>query len=300
MIKAGFLHVLLAFSILPLWACDVCGCASSMGTGSSGINNRLSLISLRSQYAGFYAFDHQGLRASDQYMQLELFGQFALFQKLQLQVDVPYGIRLRDYKDNSRTMTGLGDPWAQLNYYPVSIQADENHKASQEVSIGLGIKAPLGNFQPESSRDGLTPLPANFQLGTGSWDNFINISYRWQLDKWGFQLMANSRLNRQNQRLYKFGNQTATQAIIFRWLERKQHVFRLFGGAYAEWVQSDQQFSMELTGTGGQGYYASAGVEYVRKDFAFNFQATQPLIQEYAGGSVSARSRLGFSFSYLL
>lgn len=298
--KAGLLYALLALSVFSTHACDVCGCATSMGTGSLGINNRLNLFSLRSQYAGFYAFDHQGLRASDQYIQMELFGQFSLFEKLQLQLDVPYGFRLRDYLDHSRKINGLGDPWIKLNYFPFSIQADEKHKASQEISIGAGIKAPLGSFNPESSQDGLSPLPANFQLGTGSWDHFIDISYRWQLNKWGFQLQANSRLNRPNQRLYKFGNQAATQAIVFRWVERRQHVFRLFGGAYAEWIQADQQFAMELAGTGGKGFYASMGAEYVRKNFSLHLQATQPVSQLYAGGEVLARNRIGFSFNYLL
>jgi hypothetical protein len=271
-----------------------------MGSGSLGINNRMNLISLRGQYAGFHAYDHQGRLAFDKYMQTELFGQFSLFDKLQLQVDIPYGFRTRDYQDNPRNISGLGDPWARLSYFPISIQADENHKASQELSIGVGLKAPLGHFKTEIPQDGLSPLPANFQLGTGSWDNFFNLTYRWQQDKWGFQLQANSRLNRQNQRMYKFGNQTSTQAIAFRWFERKQHVFRVFGGAYAEWIQTDSQFSMELAGTGGKGLYASMGMEYVRKDFSINFQATQPLAQQYANGAVIARSRLGFSFSYFL
>lgn len=300
--KAGLLSVLLTLCILPVsvWACDVCGCSSAMGAGSLGLNNRMNLISLRSQYAGFHSIDHLGLTAYDQYMQADLFGQISFFQKFQLQVDIPFGVRLRDYQENSWGIQGLGDPWARVDFYPISIQTNENRKSSHELSLGVGIKAPLGQFNPESSHNGLTPLPANFQLGTGSWDNFFNMSYKWQLDKWGVQFQANSRINRQNQLLYKFGNQTSSQLIGFRWFERKQHVFRFFGGGYAEWIQADEKFAMELIGTGGKGYYASMGAEYVRDNFAINFQATQPISQRYSSGMVTAKSRLGFSISYFI
>ncbi len=296
--KVGFLQVILIFLSMPLWACDVCGCASSMGTGSFGINNRVNLISLRSQYAGFYAYDHMGLRANDQYMQAEIYGQYNFLKRFQLKVDVPYGFRFREYLDASRQLSGVGDPWARLDFYPLAIQADEKRKSSHELAVGMGIKAPLGQFQPERSLDGLTPLPANFQLGTGSWDKLFSISYRWQRNKWGIQAQANSRINGANQRQYEFGNQTSAQLIGYRWVEQKQHSFRLLGGAYAEHIQEDRQFSAKRPGTGGKGLFATAGAEYVQKKYAVNLQMTQPLFQNYASNGVETRTRLGASVSY--
>ena len=298
--KLSIFFALLLAGITTISACDWCGCASSMGALSLGINNQGNFVSLRSQYAGFYAFDHQGRAAHDQYMQMDLFGQFALFNKLIIKADIPYGFRFRDYQDNNRQISGIGDPWLRVDYFPLSIRPDSSRKSAHELGIGLGVKAPLGTFQPETSPDGLSPLPANFQLGTGSWDNFFALTYLWQRNEWGLQLQANSRFNRPNKRLYQFGHQAAAQLMMFRWMKHKQHIFRLSGGCYAEHIQTDRQFSMGLPGTGGQGMYASLGVEYLRKNYSLNLQLNQPLTQQYAGGEVQARQRLGFSVSYFM
>jgi hypothetical protein len=280
-------------------ACDVCGCAASLSLGNIGLAQNRSFVGFQSQYLAFHAWDHQGDQARDEFFQVDLRARLFFLKRLSLEASLPYSFRFRDYQETPRRLQGPGDPWLRLDVELLNAVIGEDENIWHSLSLGAGIKAPLGTFQPEWAEDGLSPLPANFQLGTGSWDQLFMLVYRLQSGKWGTQVQAQSRINRPNERLYRFGHQLGVNLLAYRWLSLGAQQLRLMGGGYAELIGQDTQFGLLRDGTGGKGLFLLGGAEYYIRNMVINITVNLPVIQEYSNQEVAARSRAGAGISYL-
>jgi hypothetical protein len=78
-------------------------------------------------------------------------------------------------------ISGIGDANV-MGIYQILASKDSYH----QLNGGIGIKIPLGKFDEK----GITGVNPSFQLGTGSWDYQMALSYKYQ--KSLFALLINT------------------------------------------------------------------------------------------------------------
>lgn len=277
-------------------ACDVCGCSSSGNLMVGMPGHQSNFVGIGWKYLSFSAWDLDGNQADDGFMQWDLRGRFALNKRFQLQASIPYNLSMRTFEGSKSQLGGLGDAMLLGSWNAIETAPDSIHKAKHLLTVGSGLKLPTGKFAIDGKN---LPLPANFQLGTGSYDVVFLLNYRYQLDKWGFNLAVNGRLNSVNPHAYQFGDQLGTQVFAFHWLEVGKVALMPYAGGYAEFIEADKRKGIYQYGTGGKGLYALAGLEAFAGDFAIGVSLQTPVFQSYTSQNIEANMRLSGTVSYL-
>lgn len=196
-------------------ACDACGCA--LGGFNFGIipQNEAHFIGVRYAIAKFYADMRHGSDlefSNDTYQRLDIMGRFALRDRLQLNIVLPYMYNSMNGSHESEQLSGLGDPMLMLNYKLLDQKGNPMEKWLHNLWVGGGIKVPLAPFEFSQAEDLINP---NFQLGSGSWDFLAMINYTSMFKRFGINVEAVYKYNTVNTQDYRFGNQYNAQANLF-------------------------------------------------------------------------------------
>ncbi|WP_312342559.1 transporter [Chryseobacterium binzhouense] len=266
--------------------CDACGCAA--GNGSSGFESLLNPQFIGVKYFAQHYKAKENLFTNDltqdQYFNtIQIWGKIPVTEKLSVYASLPFNFHEKKTKQGDIKVSGIGDA-SLMGIYELMRSKDTFH----QLNGGIGVKIPLGKFDEK----GITGVNPSFQLGTGSWDYQVALSYKYQ--KSLFTLMVNTdyTLKTENKRHYQFGNQWNYAITGFHriWKNENSTISGKLGmqGEVYDW---NKQFGETMPRTSGSALYGKLGFEVSYKKYSLGSELMLPAYTKLAGGDIEARSR---------
>ncbi|SOE20854.1 hypothetical protein SAMN06298216_1334 [Spirosomataceae bacterium TFI 002] len=296
-----FVLFILLFSSIDSKACDICGC----GNGGSffGIlpNSHVRLLGLKYKYKSFNS--HLGsktLSAQEDFQSVELWGRAYPFKNTQVLYFVPYNFnsqtRLGDNKSSS--INGLGDATVLVQYNLLNTFMDTTRIRTWEhnLLVGTGLKAPVGKFDYDQNSLEEVANP-NFQLGTGSWDIPLNITYTIKHKNNGINVNSTYKINGKNNNDYKFANRINTSISAFKTLALGSYTLLPMLGVYGEYAGQDRQSGIANGFTGGGFVAANAGLDIYLNKYTLGINTQLPIAQNLVNGELSFKKSFNFQLT---
>jgi hypothetical protein len=278
-------------------ACDICGCG--VGNYYLGIMPQFQSNFIGLRYRA-YSFDshlghsHEGLFSSKEYFQsTELWARYYPTPRLRVLAFVPYHFNRQQTDGKSLYLEGLGDVSVLASYQLIVPKADTMNKyLRHNLWVGTGLKTNSGKYN-YNENDAAQVANPNFQLGTGSWDFLLNLTYTLRYQKFGLNVDANYKINTTNEQKYRFGNRLSGTVAAF-FVQKVTENFAVMPniGIYAESSGLNYKNKFEVENTGGSMMAMSAGIEtyfFKKCSLGFNFQS--PIAQNLADKQIKAHNR---------
>ena len=294
--KKILLFCLVMLSIeLPAGACDICGCG--VGNYYFGIMPQFHrhFIGVRYRFSSFQS--HLGLSArglfvtKEQFQTTELWARFYPHRKVQLLTFVPYSFNSQTDNATTRHLSGLNDIMVVGNYNLLNTTQDTlPHLFKHNILVGGGVKLPTGKHTYSES-DQQQVANANFQLGSGSLDFLLNLTYTLRYKRWGINTDLAYKMNTKNADGYKFGNRTTTNIALFYVQKIKQVGLMPHAGIYVEHSRQDVRKGDFVIETGGYLVAQTLGLDLYYKRFSVGGNYQIPLKQDLAEGHIKSNSR---------
>lgn len=279
-------------------ACDACGCSvNGVGVGLMA-TYRQNFLGFQYNYAPFSSTLEHAKGATDYFHSFELMARFRVFRRFNLQLNQPYRLNVRHHPDGNGQRAGLGDTRFLANYVLLD-QVTFGKGFRLYVEAGLGVKAPTGKFDGNIHDE--HNLPENFNPGNGSWAGLGQANVVLGRRNGGITLTGSYQHNRPSTSGYRFGHQWSAQALLFNQFTTKGN-FSLtpYCGVAAEGVGRDVKENGKYAGsTGGNGYYAAAGINLRFKQWLVGAAYSQPFSQHYSNAEVEAKGRLTVQLSHI-
>ncbi len=283
--------LLLLVSMQKIFACDICGCSS--GNYFIGLfpQFRQHFFGARYTFRSFHSQVRGDLTqfSKDFYQTVELWGGYNLGRKWQVMAFVPYNINRQSSDDGVKNSTGPGDITFLANYKLLDKRKEDNHdhRISQQLWIGGGIKLPTGKFA--ANPDDII-ADANNQSGTGSVDFLLNAMYTYHVNDWGLNTNLNYKINRSAES-FQFGNRFSSSAFIFHSISKAKETFNPNAGVLYENLQSNKLNNSKVLDTGGNALLAAAGLEVNFNKMAIGCNAQLPISQHLSNGQTTTNIR---------
>ncbi|MEZ4772116.1 MAG: hypothetical protein R3D00_02965 [Bacteroidia bacterium] len=293
--KLSLFAFILFWGYGQVWGCDVCGCAASGGMMGMMSNYKSNFVSFGWRYSRFYASENLdgGL---DYFQQADVRVGLRLNKRLQIQAILPYNLNTHIADEGKSHYKGPGDSWAMVEFTAFQSKDSTKFPLRHFLSLGTGIKTPTGKFDLENQEN---PMPANFQMGSGSWDYLLHVFYNVRFHEWGLSMDISGRINTLNAQQYRFGDQLAGTIYLSWLLQSSRASIMPFAGVYHEQLGRNVHKNVYQSGTGGTGTYATLGVEAQMKRWGIRTTYTPHLSSTYAEGEISGGNRLSASLSFL-
>lgn len=278
--------------------CDACGCSASGGSMGFSTIAENSFLGLRSMYQRYESND--GLYTNspwrqEQFRTYQLWTRFRLANKLEFTGQIPLQHHTRETATGEQTRSGVGDISANV-LYQLFAKENKEQKKIQRLHAGLGIKLPTGEFDEQSSN---TVNPA-FQLGTGSFDFTFLSEYVYEFKNYGVNTMLSYVAKTENERKYRFGNQTNFAIVGYKKMALKNWQLLPQVGFTAEVFESNFSRGSRVENTSGYVSFARAGFDLSHKGINFGVSGMLPVVQDLNNGLVKARERLSIHLNILL
>ena len=292
-----FIFIALCYCLAsgPVAACDVCGCASgNMGIGlfSAYRSNYLRIAYNR---IAFNSISSTDTRIADRFQSWELSARYALTKRIRVMAFVPYNLNSRRIQGDFLIEQGLSDPRLTASYVLVNKQTAKSGNIYLEAGAGLSL--PTGKFDPKlHNKD----LPDNFNVGKGSWAYLFQADAIWTYRKTGIVLSSFYQLNSPTKSGYTFGNQFNIQGIVFREIPLKTlDLIPNAGIAFLSSAKDSYANGNPVHGTGGNGVFATAGINLKNDRWMAGVNYSLPLTGQYSDGVVVAGARYSAQITYI-
>ena len=254
------------------------------------------MFSLEGRWLGFSNTDGV-YTASDRLYQLSVSGRLAVSDRFRITASLPYSRLTRMIaKEQTEGMHGLGDASFLAEVQLLSSKKDSLVKNQNQLWLGLGLKAPTGEFR--SSINSFY-LPPNFQLGTGTWDGLASLSYRMRGSAWAWDNNVTGRTGGENKQAFSMPWLMIAQSSVKRLFSSKKTAFAVGLGAQGEFIGPTKSIDV-LMEDGGYGLLGMLSANVQKRNVAFGVQFKQPISQSYGGGNTKARQRLSMRLSFVL
>ena len=290
------LFILMCCISINVYACDICGCSSSLNFNSitPGYNN--SIIGTRYS-RNIFESTHPGetTLSKDNYNTFELFGRITLFKKFQILGNIPFHLYNSVEENLEINIKEFGDASLLVNRILID-NSDSIRKLKFFSSIGLGTKFPTGKYNLIQNYSFVHP---GLQPGTGSFDFIMQTNNSIRYKNWGNQLDISYRYNTENSNKYKFGNQLAINYRLFYWFNFKKNSILPHIGIDAELKNTNQQNNNDVALTGSKMLLANIGSQFFFEHFAINLQFQKPLYQNINEGYTTNTYRFNSQIIYL-
>ncbi len=295
-----WLFLILQPAVLP--ACDICGCGA--GNYYFGIMPQFhkNFVGFRYRYSSFQS--HVGMASMfatrEQFQTTELWGRYYLHPKVQLLAFMPYSFNTQTDTQATRHLQGLNDAVINANYSLFKTKEDTIiHTWKHNLLVGGGIKLPTGkyNYEPTDATQVANP---NFQLGTGSIDFLLNLTYTIRYKRLGISTDLSYKMNTKNNKSYLFGNRLTSNIALFYVQKVKKLGVMPYMGIYTEYSGQDARAGKVLTDTGGHWIAQTTGLELYYQRFSIGANYQIPLNQRLAKGHIIAQNRGVLHLSFML
>lgn len=273
--------------------CDACGCAA--GNGSSGFESLLNPQFIGVKYFAQHYKAKENLfiddLTQDQYFNtLQLWGKIPINAKLSIYGSIPFQFHTKKTLQGDIDISGIGDA-SVMGIYEILKSKNTFH----QLNGGVGVKIPLGRFDEK----GITGVNPSFQLGTGSWDYQLALSYKFQKNLFALMLNTDYTIKTENKKHYQFGNQWNYAATGFYRLWRNENsIFSGKLGLQGEVYDWNRQFGEVMPKTSGSALYGKAGFEVSYKKFSLGSELMLPTYTKLAGGDIEAKSRFSIFINF--
>lgn len=277
-------------------ACDVCGCSAN-GYGAGLLSAyRYNTISVRWYQSPFQQILDQGIPTKDDFQRIDVNLRYHFAGRWIGSLTQPYQWNHRQSPDRSLTLTGFGDTRFTLSYVVLD-NILVGDKGQLYWEMGAGIKAPTGKFDEDLYQ---VDLPENFNIGNGSWASLWQTSLLYNWGNLGWANNLTYQLNGRTPEDYHFGNQLSFSSFLFARQSLNPSVeFIPFAGVFYEEIAQDLFYRDNTAhGTGGSGYFITAGINSKYRDFLLGCSIFAPFQQNYADGEMEARTRLTIELTY--
>ena len=220
-LRAALLLTLLAGTIAPGRACDICGCF--MGITPYDNQSSFMLMHRYRVFNGYQALgqahslfpaggrpvastalnsDNDGYRHSHRgdpsdfeiFRVLELRGKYFLARRVELNAFVPLVMNTEQANGRQLNIGGLGDATVFAGYH--LLRRLETEGVQHRLVLGGGLKLPTGNYR-RANADGVR-YPMLSQAGTGTTDVFAYANYLASYRGVGLSLTGNYRRSNEN------------------------------------------------------------------------------------------------------
>jgi hypothetical protein len=266
--------------------CDACGCAA--GNGSSGFESLLNPQFIGIKYFAQHYKAKENLFVNDltqnQYFNtIQVWGKIPITKKLSIYGSLPFNFHEKKTLQGDIKINGIGDANV-MGIYEILKSKNTFH----QLSSGFGVKIPIGKFDEK----GISGVNPSFQLGTGSLDYQLALSYKYQKNLFALMLNTDYTIKTENKKHYQFGNQWNYSAIGFYRLWRNENsIFSGKLGLQGEVYDWNKQFGEVLPRTAGSALYGKLGFEVSYKKFSLGSELMLPTYTNLASGDIEAKSR---------
>lgn len=277
--------------------CDACGCSAS--GGSMGFASMLDTNFIGIRYFNQNYKSTDGLYSNSPWYEenfntVQIWGRIPVHKKIQISTLIPYHFHNRETITGNQSINGIGDATILAMYEIFKTKKDSI--TSHVVQIGGGIKIPFGKFD-ETNNGSFNP---SYQLGTGSWDYMITSEYVIKRKQFGFNAMLNYTIKTENDRQYRFGNQTNCAGTFFYLIENPKFSFVPQLGLAGEIYETNFQLGQRVRNTSGSIFLSRVGFELGKNKWSFGANAMLPIKQNLNGGRVEANYRWSINLNYAL
>lgn len=284
-------------------ACDVCGSAAGgqylgllPGVGSNFIGLQYQFNGFKSHHPSLF-HNQPDERSTNYYHTLQLWGRYAMGQRVQLFGFVPYRHNLQYGNAARHTLAGIGDVSLLAT---IVVLGKTGAPWQQQLLLGAGAKAPTGKYIGITETDKLG-LP-NLQAGTGSWDFQVSANYTVKRGAYGANMDASYAITTANHSNYKYGNKLGISAVAFRALTignvevlpqaglRYEYALHDYDNYQRKWL--NQQ-------SGGHMAFATAGLQAHYRRVGGRLSYHVPVSQHYSSGFVTIKQRADVSLFFI-
>lgn len=278
--------------------CDACGCSASGGSmGFASILNP-NFIGVRYFNQSYKSTD--GLYSNSPWYEenfntIQVWGRIPVTKKIQISALLPYHFHNRESAYGKQNISGIGDA-TFLGMYEVFKTKNDSVTFSHSVQIGAGVKIPLGKFD-EANNGSINP---SYQVGTGSWDYVLATEYVIKRKQFGLNTMLNYTIKTENDKNYRFGNQTNYAGTLFYLVETSKFTFVPQLGIAGEIYEDNYQYNQKVRGTAGDILLSKIGFEIGRNRWSFGANTMLPINQNLNAGRVEANYRWSVNLNYTL
>lgn len=282
-------------SLLTTKACDACGGGLNLTGWGLMPNLRQHFVGLRLERAAFRTLAPEHPASRETYWQTTLTGRAALSPRWQLMASVPLARHTYEVPNQPFTMlVGQRDISVMAGYALVNT-LDSTATARHWLQLSAGAKLPTGHWENTPEDGAPLPFPANFQLGSGSWDALAGLTYRVGGRRWGTQTDAQARITTPNAEAYQFGHSFRANVAVFRVIRVANPnpdagvpwIVQPHAGLSGDYATADRSHNITRTRTGGHNVWATAGAELFTGRVGAGVRVSLPLLNRPAYGTIA-------------
>jgi len=278
--------------------CDACGCSASGGSmGFASILNP-NFIGVRYFNQSYKSTD--GLYSNSPWYEenfntIQVWGRIPVSKKIQISALLPYHFHNRESANGKQNISGIGDA-TLLGMYEVFKTKKDSAVFSHTLHFGAGVKIPFGKFD-EANNGSINP---SYQVGTGSWDYVLATEYVIKRKQFGLNAMLNYIIKTENDKNYRFGNQTNYAGTLFYLVETSKFTFVPQLGIAGEIYDNNYQYNQKVRGTAGDIFLSKIGFEIGKNRWSFGANTMLPINQNLNDDRVRANYRWSVNLNYTL
>ncbi len=264
------------------WSCDACGC--KLGAFSFDILPGYNANFIGLKY-GLATFDAQirsesgtlNETSDDKFERIEVIGQTRINDRFRLNWIIPLVRNVMDGNIEDHLSSGLGDPIVLANYQVTNI-IKEARKIQHQLTVGFGIKLPIGQYDKEYDSE---VINRNFQIGTGSVDFISTLNYVFRYRKTGLNLSGSFKKNTTNPDDFLYGDQTNLNANVFRMINFFNYSLSPIIGVYHEASKQHLESGYIVGNSGGNATFLNIGGQGYVGRFTFSINLQSPIRQNF-------------------
>ncbi len=301
--KIFFLLVFISLYDFTLLACDICGCG--VGSYYMGIMPQFNrnFVGIRYRHSSFDSHIGHGTQdglfsSTETFHTAEAWARYYPAKKIQLLAFIPLQYNQQKSAEGTKTLQGLGDILVMGSYNLFKTPLDTIKRIfKHNLFVGGGVKLPTGNYVYQNT----TSIVANpnFQLGTGSTDFLLNLTYTIRHKQMGLNTDITYKINTTNGNNYQFGNRISSNVAWFYIVQKKKWTFMPNVGCYTEYAAKDTEKQQRISETGGHWMAATTGLETYYGRYVMGINGQIPFAQNLASGNINGNVRLVAHFSFL-
>ena len=281
-------------SIQSSSACDICGCGVSNYNPFLFPHLSKSYISLSWYHRLYYTHSESGVSGRETYNSLLVTGQYSPLKKLKLTAIFPYQINKLDNDNGLKNRNGLGDLTLLANY---TVFDRTFGNLRHTIIAGAGVQLPTGKYEAAQTED---IDDQNFQLGTGSTDYLLNISYQLSYRNWVLSTATSYKYNSQNKDSYRYGDVLTNGATLVYRKECKRFSIVPYLQLINETQMKDANKHILQDHSGGNVLYSGGGLDINTRLFTIGSNYQFAAKQKLAEGQINVKPRFFVHLSFTL
>lgn len=271
---------------------SISSCGSSTGLLTSLKNNTASLRALLAPFRTTTSIEEN---FRDYFYVLELSLRYEFSPRIKVFLQQPYRWNVRTFANEKQVLEGIADSRLGVSFALLdNCPCGKFGKLYWE--LGAGVKLPTGKYdQSIYYRD----LPGNFNIGTGNTGYLLLTNLLFTRKNAGLSLSGAYQLSGRSRDDYQYGDLfTATTAVFKEWALGEKWSLVPFVGTSVDIVGKNYLPSGNFAeGSGGEGWFALAGLNTRFDDWQFGLTTSRPFYQHYAGRVIAAKQRYSFELT---